>query len=269
VALRRVGADMSPQDVANCAYGLAIMSFDAQVTDAAFRGAHEAMLDTIRATDAALARLQASRAGHDAAGAALKSMNEQELEQIRIFSHYLNVMDVVIDTRRIPSRFLKAGGGRVDMNSVQASKLQKRVVRSLKDAFAASELQSSGAYDIALEVSSFDGVFPLDAAINKHGKIVALLEVDGPHHYRLDGRLRRKDQLKEAMYVKRHPGSSFHRVRWDEANKMGSDVIGAELASLVLSSTQDVDPFTAATRAASKAFNDFLHWGLRNDKFDD
>jgi hypothetical protein len=194
------------------------------------------MLNTIRKTDAALVE-----------GVALaKLMNEQELEQIRIFTHYLKVMKYVTDPRKIPSRFLQSGDGQVDMTSVQGSRLQKRVVKSLKDAFTASELNSK--YEISLEVSSFDGVFPLDAAITKNGEIVALLEVDGPHHYRLDGRLRRKDQLKEAMYAKRHPKSSFHRVRWDEAHKMGSELIGAELASLVLSSTQDVDPFTAATK---------------------
>ena len=246
---------MNPQDVANCAYGLAILSFDTEEpSEASFRGAHEVMLNTIRKTDAALVE-----------GVALaKSMNEQELEQIRIFSHYLKVMKYVTDPRKIPSRFLQSGDGQVDMTSVQGSRLQKRVVKSLKDAFTASELNSK--YEISLEVSSFDGVFPLDAAITKNGEIVALLEVDGPHHYRVDGRLRRKDQLKEAMYAKRHPKSSFHRVRWDEAHKMGSELIGAELASLVLSSTQDVDPFTAATKACSKALSDFLLWGLRNDK---
>ena len=246
---------MNPQDVANCAYGLAILAFDTEEpSEASFRGAHEVMLNTIRKTDAALAE------GVDLA----KSMNEQELEQIRIFSHYLKVMNYVTDPRKIPSRFLQSGDGQVDMTSVQGSRLQKRVVKSLKDAFTASELNSK--YEISLELSSFDGVFPLDAAITKNGEIVALLEVDGPHHYRVDGRLRRKDQLKEAMYVKRHPKSSFHRVRWDEAHKMGSELIGAELASLVLSSTQDVDPFTAATKACSKALNDFIFWGLRNDK---
>lgn len=257
VALRRVGECMGPQDVANCAYGLAILAFDTQEpSDAAFRGAHEVMLNTIRTTDAMLTK--------GAKGGLQKPMNEQELEQIRIFSHYLKVMNFVTDTRRIPQRFLCSGDGQVDMTSVQGSRLQKRVVKSLKDAFAASEL--SGKYEITLEVSSFDGVFPTDAVISKNGEIVALLEVDGPHHYRLDGRLRRKDQLKESMYLKRHPSSTFHRVRWDEANKMGSDMIGIELASLVLSTTQDVDPLTAATQAVSKAFNDFIYWGLRNDK---
>ena len=32
-------------------------------------------------------------------------------------------------------------------------------------------------------------------------EVVAFLEVDGPTHYRWDGQLRRKDKLKEAMYL--------------------------------------------------------------------
>jgi hypothetical protein len=48
-ALRRVGSSMTPQDVANCAYGLSILSFDIQnPSDVAFRGVHETLLSIIK-----------------------------------------------------------------------------------------------------------------------------------------------------------------------------------------------------------------------------
>lgn len=56
-------------------------------------------------------------------------MNEQELEQIRIFSHYLKVMNYVTDARRIPEQLLDSAGGVVNMRAVQVSKLQRRVVQ--------------------------------------------------------------------------------------------------------------------------------------------
>jgi hypothetical protein len=209
-------------------------------------------------------------------------MNAQELEQIRIFSHYLNVMNVITDARRIPEELLKsavnyggvqtwksaaaaaqaAAAAAEDSESVMGSRLQRRIVRSLQDAFASSELSKQ--YEIATEESSFSGVFPIDAMISKKGKVVALLEVDGPHHYRADGKLRRKDLLKEMMYLKVHPDSTFHRIRWDEANKLGSDIVGEELAALVMSTSRDVNPLTAFSRAMQKSVQDFFTWGLRN-----
>lgn len=39
------------------------------------------------------------------------------------------------------------------------------------------------------------------AGLDEEDDVVAFLEVDGPTHYRWDGQLRRKDKLKEAMYL--------------------------------------------------------------------
>jgi len=42
---------MSPQDMANCAYGLSIMSFDIEnPSDASFRGAHESLISMIKSS---------------------------------------------------------------------------------------------------------------------------------------------------------------------------------------------------------------------------
>ena len=42
---------MSPQDMANCAYGLSIMSFDIEnPSDVSFRGAHESLISMIKSS---------------------------------------------------------------------------------------------------------------------------------------------------------------------------------------------------------------------------
>jgi len=262
VALRRVGSKMTPQCIANCAYGLAILSFDTRTpSDPAFRGAHEVLLNTI---------INARREGVADDGVKVPVWSrqreptyllEQEFEQLRIFAHYLSVNRFVTETNRIPAKLL-AKATREEF-STQGSRLQDRVVRGLQDGFLASTLADQ--FDITLESSSFGGVFPVDAMISKNGEIVALIEIDGPHHYRADGSLRRKDQLKEAMYQKQHPDSTFHRIRWDDANKLGSDVVGEELASLVMSNSRQVGPLTGLFRKVGRDVSSFFAWGLRND----
>jgi hypothetical protein len=97
VALRRVASEMSPQDVANCAYGLAIISFDAvNPSEAAFRGTHETLLAKLRQAEEGVASLGT---GH-----------EHEIEQLRIFAQYLKVMARVTDTSRIPAKLLSESG---------------------------------------------------------------------------------------------------------------------------------------------------------------
>jgi hypothetical protein len=130
------------------------------------------------------------------------------------------------------------------------------------------KLKKNNQYSISLESSSFEGVFPVDAAIMRDGEVLALIEVNGPTHYREDGRLKRKDQLKETLYKKRHPDSTFHRIRYDDENKIGSDAIGEELAALILTSTQEQTPLTKIMNDAMRNVGDFFSWSMRNQPSD-
>ena len=85
-----------------------------------------------------------------------------------------------------------AGGGQV------TSQLQRRIIKGLEKSLL-QNVQEGKKFKVALEWSSFDGVFPVDATVCLGGEVISILEVDGPHHYRHDGKLRRKDMLKEAM----------------------------------------------------------------------
>ena len=116
-------------------------------------------------------------------------------------------------------------------------------------------------FGLQLEASSFEGVFPVDFCMvsSNNKEVVALIEVNGPTHYRVDGRLKRKDMLKQAMYMKRHPDATFHRIRYNEANKLGSDVIGEEVAAVILNGMKDRSPMGRMLRRTSKACKIFSH----------
>lgn len=142
--------------------------------------------------------------------------SREEVEQLRIFAHYLSVMKIVKDPSSIPKDLLSLYVR--NRNRYGGSDLQERVVEGLKEALAVAD----EGYSLKMEVSSFGGVFPVDAAVIHSDELVAVLEVDGPSHYRsVDGKLRRKDQLKEVMYMKRHPDCHFHRIAWDEEHRIG------------------------------------------------
>ena len=87
--------------------------------------------------------------------------------------------------------------------------------------------------------------------VNKN-EVLAILEIDGPQHYRDDGALRRVDLLKEFMYLKRHPEAFFCRIRWDEANKLGGDAIGESLAEQILQTAEsNKNPFSGINKLVS------------------
>eukprot|EP01038_Epipyxis_sp_PR26KG_P007355 gene7355-10025_t len=310
IALRRVGQDMTPQEVANCAYGLCILSFDIEnPSEAALRGANEVLLSTIRTAGRSLMLIEKSRRSYFMNGN-ISTIAITELEQLRIFAHYLKVMQFVSDTTRIPEELLNYQDNKLQFEEISnfqkdpkfvftnnnkynnlsmvtlssslknenvmqvTSRLQERVIKGLNDAF--EQLKSNmpqfrhDEFRIELEKSSFNGVFPVDAAISRNGKIIAFLEVDGPHHYRNNGKsLRRKDKLKELMYKRIHPDASFHRIRWDDEKNIGSYVLGEELATIILSSAKADNMISNSLKSVTKVMGDFFCWGLRNSKLDD
>lgn len=311
---------MSPKAVANSAYSLCLIAFDAEdVFDAAFRGAHETLLSIITKAGRVLGATKQLNPGDEqfdyptdvadisVADAPINSINStdtataatdtddeavplmvQEIEQLRIFAHYVKVMQFVSDTKRVPESLLmnpQAWATPPPQRSVMSSsRLQERVVQGLEDALQAHAAERSqkqnrisavlaqfagsdhtAGFRMESEISSFDGVFPVDAAVLRGQRILALLEVDGPFHYRRDGRLRRKDMLKETLYRRQHPNSVFHRIRWDEEQKIGSDVLAKELVELVLKSSASQDNIIVeSVRSVQKSMADFFCWSMRN-----
>jgi hypothetical protein len=149
----------------------------------------------------------------------------------------------------------------VTMKSI--SQLQAKIFASL--AIALQEQLEDSHFQLVQEVSVFDGVFPVDAAVYRNGDIVSIVEVDGPHHYRFDGKLRRKDRLKELLYARKYPCCSFHRVRWDEVGDIGENVLAEELAAAIIENAQTINPLSKAVKVGMRQIGEFFSWGLRND----
>jgi hypothetical protein len=118
------------------------------------------------------------------------------------------------------------------------------------------------------EHSSFAGCLPVDMAILKGGKIRALIEVDGPHHYRSsDNALTRAGQCKEALYKAKHPIAIFHRVRWDEEKEAGAEVLAKQFCAQYLPYImEDMTPWKEALGVASGKLRGIVSWCLRSEQ---
>jgi hypothetical protein len=159
----------------------------------------------------------------------------------------------------------------------QTSHLQTRVLKGLNQAVSAlakTKLNSNfeslkhnlNQLDIQSEISSFNGVFPVDIGIFFNQELISIIEVDGPQHYRHDGKLRRKDKLKESMYSRKHPDSKIHRLRWDDVSKIGFDVIGLEIIEQTVLSTKERNVVSKTMKYMERSISEFFNWGLRNSK---
>jgi len=256
VALRRVSTYMIPQDIANSAYGLALLSFDTMNPyDAALRGSHETLLTTIENRISTKGKVDSN----------IKSQSNKDImenEQLRIFAHYLFAFRIVTDLTRIPNSLLCLPIETNNSYSNIMSNLQQELANDLRQSL---ELK----YDIISEYSSFQGVFPVDIAIMKNNMLIALIEVDGPHHFRYDGSIRRKDKLKELMYTRMNPDILFHRIRWDEVNKYGSLLIAEEVAAMIIKHSKNINYITSTIKSIEREFSSFFSWSLRKDQMND
>jgi hypothetical protein len=61
--------------------------------------------------------------------------------------------------------------------------------------------------------------------------------------------------------LQRHHESSFYRVRWDEEDKVGYEVVGRELAAALLEDRKRKKKRPADW--AGKAVDSFMNWLLR------
>ena len=71
-------------------------------------------------------------------------------------------------------------------------------------------------------------------AVYKNKKLVAFVEIDGAHHYNIEGKLKRKDCLKEFLYNKRYPDIKIFRIRADQCEAIGNRKAGHALATWII-----------------------------------
>jgi len=95
------------------------------------------------------------------------------------------------------------------------------------------------------EFNGLGGVFPVDVGVYYDEKLVAFVEIDGEFHYKFNsradvssddgwnGKLRRKDQFKEACYRHKYPDVPLFRIRSDQCEQLGMDRAGLALANWI------------------------------------
>ena len=200
---------MSPQALANLMYAISLLIFEeSEAVHEELTPVHIALLDNISAM-----------------GIGSSLFSEAEKEQILIYISTLQTLTPLKNS--IASRPKCAL--RADKPFTKPSKLQHSVVSALTTALR----NKNSDFEVEDEYSAFSGAFPVDATIFEGDKPVAFVEVNGPQHYREDGRLRRKDLMKEALYRGKYPDASFTRVRFDQVSRLGSRYVGTQVAHFI------------------------------------
>ena len=199
---------MAPQSAANLMYAVSMLCFDvdAPAAHAALAPVYLALLRLIPAIG-------------------VGAFADKERSQILIFLQFLRHLTGVGDTAA--HRYIVRVDERDDAHPM--SRLQLSVVSALAEALTAR----STPYRLQNEYSAFGGALPVDATVFREDRVVAFIEIDGPHHYSAAGLLRRKDALKEALYRKKHPGAAYCRVRHDQVRLLGERRVGERVADLV------------------------------------
>lgn len=203
---------MSPQALANLMYAISLLVFEeSEAVHVELTPVHIALLDSISVL-----------------GVGSSLYSEAEKEQILIYISTLQTLTPLKSSVTNRSKCIL----RADKPFTKPSKLQATVVSALTAALR----QKNTDYEVEDEYSAFNGAFPVDATIFEGDRPVAFVEVNGPQHYREDGRLLRKDLMKEALYRGKYPGASFTRVRFDQVRKLGSNYVGAQVAHFISNS---------------------------------
>ena len=220
---------MSPQALANLMYAISLMIFEESVeVHEELTQVHIALLDSISLI-----------------GVGSGQFSEAEKEQILIYISTVQTLTPLGRSVKSRPRCIL----RADKPFTKPSKLQQSVVSALTSALR----DKSSDFEVEDEYSAFSGAFPVDATIFEGDKPVAFVEVNGPQHYRADGRLRRKDLIKEALYRGKYPDASFTRVRFDQVNRLGSSYVGAQVAQFI-SNSPPVRVLCTAAAGVSTSF---------------
>ena len=255
--------------------GIALLAFDtSKPFDPSLRGCHESLLttiqksynarqnqpktqNTIQTNNETITAISITMSETNKRTAAQQLSYDKEEEQLRIFANYLVSLQRISDNKRIPINLLKP----LINNNKQLilSNLQNKMIISLTNALNS---YNNTKYSIIEEYSCFSGVFPVDAGVFYNKQLIALIEIDGPHHYRYDGRLRRNDQLKEMMYKRINYDVIMKRIRWDEINSLGIDNIAEELVSTIIRHSKNINQLSRTYKSIEREFASFFSWHL-------
>ena len=206
-----------PQTLSNLMYSLSLLVFDVNLGNDPLQRqlskAHSALLNALKNINN-------------------RKFNEKERDQVLM---YLYLLNQISPTVKVKPLYFESNKNYLNIGS----KLQESVVSSLSNALYTRNDELC----VTNEYSAFGGILPVDATIFNHEDTkfpIAFLEVDGPHHF-INGKLRRKDVMKEMMYRNKYPLASFTRVSYDQVKILGAHRIAAAVANFITLTSRNTE----------------------------
>jgi len=97
------------------------------------------------------------------------------------------------------------------------------------------------------------GVYPVDIAVYSGDTLIALIEVDGPHHRTLEGKTKRQYRLKQRLYKHAFPSAEWMIARNETIQRNDIKEVAKVFADRVVKRRETIRDDTAATAAAAAA----------------
>jgi hypothetical protein len=220
------------QETANVMYSLALLSFDAHEQSELIVNGCDPDSRSASVEQGGGERVELIWRIHEAMLRAYLQKDPQTYtrENYDQLAVYFELMRVLQRGQNV----VKQVCGRVPRMSGPAGAVPSKMHAMTVHAMEAVLKRLSEQYECFNEFNGLWGVFPIDAAVFHADKLVALVEVDGEFHYKLQGQqLRRKDKLKEFLYRCQYPGVPLYRMRADQLQVIGYPRAGEALANWI------------------------------------
>lgn len=258
---------MRHTEIAHCAHAVSLLCFDTHNPAAAsIRGVHETLLNQIIRRQNLVANAKGGSSQKTKKNGSWLT-SQYGHNQIQMFAHYAVAAYRVLDAdSRVPKEVLQSV--EVNLQTARVSDLQNRVTAALRTALLALATNPRDAFTVQAEYCHFGGVLPVDVAIIQHNQVVALLEVDGPQHYRRDGCLTRKSQFKQSLYKRTLPNALFTRIAWKDVKQYGVETLVKYFVE-ELQKDRSGSPWLRRWRGFKRGARSFVQWILRNSQFDE
>jgi hypothetical protein len=199
--------DISFQSLCNVLYGISLISFDSLLSTTEEVPCHKNFVVLNRVVSCLLSVIPAQQS--------VNFFNSQVAIFIEVIKRSYFVMEkkeLALPVISIPYEKLRSSPAHQLLFQQLEHDLKEMEVKE-----GEFNLEGRKVYEIANEFEGIrKGLFSVDMAVKKNNKLIGFVEIDGDQHYRVDEatrkkKLRRKDQLKEALYRYDYPDIPFLR----------------------------------------------------------
>jgi len=217
-------AQMTIQELANVMYSLALMTFDFDYNVEVVAGAGATQAESLYEQ-----RLRSLWCIHRSVLEAFKNAPPDmfEKENYDQFAIYFELMRSIPVGQQMVLEMFGESPRPSGPSGTVPSRMHAMTVQPMMEKLQ----QLDPSFNGFNEFCGLNGVFPIDTAVFLKDELVALVEVDGEFHYKLQGQqLRRKDRLKEHLYKHHYPHIPLYRMRSDQLHALGYNKAGEALA---------------------------------------